>query len=158
MKWEQIAALALKLPAVEESTSYGRPALKVAGKGIVFWNNPEDVVFQLTSVDEQQFLIEVQPEVYYITPHYIGWPSVRARLKKLTGPEAKHRIEQAWLVKATPKLLKQLAAEGALPAFAKDAAPAPKAKKAAPPKAAPKKATAKKAPAKKPAARKRTAK
>lgn len=130
MRWDQIAAFGLKLPAVEESTSYGRPALKVAGKGFVFWNNPEDVVFQLTSVDEQQFLIEVQPEVYYITPHYVGWPSVRARLKKPTAAEAKHRVEQAWLVKATPKLLKQLAASGELPAFANDRAPQPKPQKA----------------------------
>ncbi len=130
MQWRQVCARALKLPGVEESTSYGRPALKVAGKGFCYWNNPEDIVFQLTSVDEQSFLIEMRPELYYITPHYIGWPAVRARLKALDAAECQHRLEQAWLVKAAPKFLKQLAADGALPAFAQRAAPAAK-KKAA---------------------------
>lgn len=126
MQWRQVCALGLKLPGVEESTSYGRPALKVAGKGFCFWNNPEDVVFQLHGVDEQQFLIEAAPEVYYITPHYAGWPSVRARLKALTATECKHRLEQGWLVKCPPKLRKQLEAAGELPAFAQNAATAAK--------------------------------
>lgn len=136
MQWRQVCALALKLPAVEESTSYGRPALKVAGKGFCYWNNPEDIVFQLNNVDEQQFLIEANPDVYYITPHYVGWPAVRARLKALTASECKHRLEQGWRAKAPPKLLKTLAASGDLPPFMKGAAAPPKktAKKKAPAK------------------------
>lgn len=126
MQWRQVCALGLKLPGVEESTSYGRPALKVGGKGFCFWNNPEDIVFQLHNVDEQQFLIEADPAVYYITPHYNGWPSVRARLKALTSAECKHRLEQGWLVKCPPKLRKQLEAAGEMPAFARVAAPTTK--------------------------------
>ncbi len=136
MQWRQVCALALKLPGVEESTSYGRPALEVAGKGFCFWNNPEDVVFQLHNVDEQQFLIEANPALYYITPHYNGWPAVRARLKVLDKDECRHRLEQGWRVKAPPKLLKTLEASGELPAFMKGST-APKA-------SAPKKSPAKK--------------
>lgn len=131
MQWRQVCALGLKLPGVEEGASYGRPALKVVGKGFCYLNNPEDVVFQLHNVDEQQFLIEADPAVYYITPHYHGWPAVRARLKALTPVDCRHRLEQGWLAKAPPKLLKQLEAAGALPAFAKGRAPARKAKRKA---------------------------
>jgi hypothetical protein len=28
---------------------------------------------------EQEFLIEAQPEIYYITDHYRGWPAVLAQ-------------------------------------------------------------------------------
>jgi hypothetical protein len=33
MNWEDVVAIARRLPEVEESTSYGTPALKVKGKG-----------------------------------------------------------------------------------------------------------------------------
>lgn len=137
MQWPQVCALALKLPEVEESTSYGRPALKVKGKGICFWNNPEDVVFQLENVDEQQFLLETQPDVYYITDHYIGWPSIRARLKKLDPAECDLRLKRAWLIKAPKAVQKKHAGDASL------------ALNAAPVRKAVKKTATKKAPAKK---------
>jgi len=141
MQWPQVCALALKLPEVEESTSYGRPALKVKGKGICFWNNPEDVVFQLENVDEQQFLLETQPDVYYITDHYIGWPSIRARLKKLTAAECDLRLKRAWLIKAPKAVQKKYAGDASL---ALNAAPAKKAVKKAAPKQAPAKKSVRK--------------
>lgn len=139
MQWPQVCALALKLPEVEESTSYGRPALKVKGKGICFWNNPEDVVFQLENVDEQQFLLETQPDVYYITDHYIGWPSIRARLKKLTAAECDLRLKRAWLIKAPKAVQKKYAGDASL---ALNAAPKKAVKKTATKKAPAKKKTA----------------
>ncbi len=142
MQWPQVCALALKLPEVEESTSYGRPALKVKGKGICFSNNPEDVVFQLENVDEQQFLLETQPDVYYITDHYIGWPAIRARLKKLTAAECDLRLKRAWFIKAPKAVQKKHAGDASL---ALNAAPVKKAAKKAPAKkAAPKKSPVKK--------------
>lgn len=144
MQWREVCARALKLPEVEEATSYGRPALKVKGKGICFWNNPEDVVFQLENVDEQQFLLETQPDVYYITDHYIGWPSIRARLKKLTAAECELRLKRAWLLKAPKAVQKKYAGD---PSLALNAAPVKK--------AAAKKVVAKKAPAKKKTAEKK---
>lgn len=144
MQWPQVRALALKLPEVEESTSYGRPALKVKGKGICFWNNPEDIVFQLENVDEQQFLLETQPDVYYITDHYIGWPAIRARLKKLTAAECDLRLKRAWFIKAPKAVQKKHAGDASL---ALNAAPAKKAVK--------KKTVAKKTSAKKKSAAKK---
>lgn len=118
MQWAELVSLGLALPCVEESTAYGRPALKVGGKAFCSWNNPEDVVFQLANVDEQEVLIAAAPKIYYITPHYVGWPAVRARLRALGKRECKLRLERAWLAKAPPKILRALSAEGALPAFA----------------------------------------
>lgn len=114
MQWKQVCALALKLPGVEESSSHGRPALKVQGKGICYLNNPEDIVFHLENVDEQQFLLETQPEVYYITPHYVGWASIRARLKAITAPEVSLRLKRAWFVRAPARFKKLHGADPAL--------------------------------------------
>jgi hypothetical protein len=112
MKWEQLSKLGQKLPEVIEDTWYGTPALKVKGKGFVRLRPEGDaVVFLLQSLEEQEFLIESQPDVYYITDHYTGWPTVLARLAALREPEARLRLDRAWRAKAPAALLRR--AEGA---------------------------------------------
>jgi hypothetical protein len=114
MKWEQLCALAKELPEVEEGTSYGTPALKVRGK--MFVRLKEDgasVVFMLESVDEQEFLIETRPKLYFITDHYRGWAAVLARLSALRPGEARERLETGWLLKAPRSLVKAREASGA---------------------------------------------
>jgi hypothetical protein len=94
---------------VEEGIWFRTPALKVRGKSFVrLKEDGESVVFLLESVDEQEFLIRVQPELYFITDHYRGWPAVLARLSKLQVAECRHRLEQGWRLKAPRKLVAQL--------------------------------------------------
>lgn len=93
---------------------YGTPALKVRGKGFVRLRPEGDaVVFLLESLEEQEFLIASQPDLYYITDHYVGWPTVLARLSALRVPEAKLRLERAFAAKAPASLLKKRAAAAA---------------------------------------------
>jgi hypothetical protein len=108
MTWEQLVKLGCELPETAEDPWYGTPALKVRGKGFVrLKEDGESVVFVLESVDEQEFLIRAQPDLYFITDHYRGWPAVLARLAKLRAPECRHRLEQSWRLKAPKTLLKQ---------------------------------------------------
>lgn len=109
MKWEQVCKLALDLPEVVEDFWFRTPALKVRGKGFCRLREEGDVIVLLTeSVDEQEFLIENRPEIYYIADHYRGWPAVLARLAALTVTECRLRLERAWRLKAPNALLKQL--------------------------------------------------
>ena len=108
MTWEALVKLGRELPEVEEGTSYGTPALKVRGKMIArLKEDGESVVFMLESVDEQEILIETQPELYYITDHYRGWPAVLARLPALRAGECRERLEEGWRLKAPKTLLKR---------------------------------------------------
>ncbi|MDD9940210.1 MAG: MmcQ/YjbR family DNA-binding protein [Myxococcales bacterium] len=108
MRWEKLSSLGQELPEVTEETWYRTPALKVRGKGFVrLKEDGRSVVFMLGSVDEQQFLIGSQPDLYYITSHYVGWPAVLARLAKLRVAEARQRIEESWRVKAPKTLIKR---------------------------------------------------
>lgn len=106
MKWAQITKLALKLPEVTESTWFGTASLKVRGKGFVRLKDEDTVVFLVDSVDEQEFLMKVEPVVYFITEHYRGWPAVLARLSALRTPGARVRLEAAWRAKAPSSLVK----------------------------------------------------
>jgi len=109
MKWEQLCKLSRELPEVVEDRWYGTPALKVRGKGFArLKEDGKTVMFLLEDVDEQEWLISAQPEIYFITDHYRGWPSVLARLPRLPVAECRLRLERAWRLKAPRTLQKQL--------------------------------------------------
>lgn len=113
MKWEQLCKLGLELPDVVEDIWYRTPALKVRGKAFVrLKEDGQSVVLMLESVDEQAFLIEARPDIYFITDHYRGYPAVLARLSALRVPECRLRLEQAWRLKAPKALVKQLDERG----------------------------------------------
>lgn len=118
VNWEQVAKLAGELPEVTESTWFGTPSLKVRGKGFVRLKDEDTVVFMLDSVDDQEFLMKVEPDIYFITDHYRGWPAVLARLSAMRTPGARVRLEAAWRVKAPKSLLKARGAVGSSPARA----------------------------------------
>lgn len=96
MTWKQLCALGLKLPEVEESTSYGTPALKCRGKLLArLKEDGTSVVLVVESVDEQQFLLQAMPDVYFLTPHYEGHPLVLAHLSALRAPAARTHLTSA---------------------------------------------------------------
>ena len=107
MTWAQLVKLGTALPGVALSTWYGTPALKVGGKGFVrLKEDGATVVFLAESVDEQQFLLQAKPKVYFLTPHYEGWAAVLARLAALTPGLAKEQLQRSWRERAPSKRLK----------------------------------------------------
>jgi hypothetical protein len=108
MRWEQIARLGRELPGVGEGTWYGTPGLHVGGKFFVrLREDGRSVVFRLESVDEQEFLVAAQSDVYFITDHYRSYPAVLARLGALEVAECRVRLERAWRLKAPKSLAGQ---------------------------------------------------
>ena len=83
--YDAVRRTALRFPNVEESTSYGTPALKVNGKLFVRWRNEEDpdtIVLKMP-LDQRAELIDGDPETYFITDHYRNYPWVLVRLSKV---------------------------------------------------------------------------
>jgi hypothetical protein len=106
--WKELCKLGRELPGVVESTWYGTPGLKVRGRGFVrLKEDGASVVFLLDDVTEQELLISARPKIYFITDHYRGWPSVLARLSRLSPAECRLRLEEAWRVKAPATLAKR---------------------------------------------------
>jgi hypothetical protein len=54
--------------------------------------------------DEKPLLIASNPDVYYSTPHYEGYPAVLIRLERIERDELAERIEDAWLIRAPKRL------------------------------------------------------
>jgi hypothetical protein len=107
MTWDDVRRIALALPLVEESTSYGTPSFKVKGKFLTRLR-PEDDSLVLVDVpfDEREMLMEAAPEVFHITPHYKDYPSVLARLETVDPGSVRNFLERRWRNVAPKRVVK----------------------------------------------------
>ena len=111
--WEDVIALGERLPGVEFTTSYGRPALKVGGKFMCsLRENPDAFVFRVLDVPDQLALVRGEPDVFFTTPHYDGWPYVLVRLDTVSAEQLAELVEDAWRIRASKRLVAELEARG----------------------------------------------
>lgn len=102
---EQLAE-ARSLPGVARSTSYGSPALKVRDKSFVRLKDSATLVLLCPS-EQKALLMEMSPDIYFETDHYVGYAAVLIRLDAISDEELSLRLEDAWRFKAPQKLAAQ---------------------------------------------------
>ncbi|HEX7289330.1 MAG TPA: MmcQ/YjbR family DNA-binding protein [Candidatus Angelobacter sp.] len=83
-----VRKIGLEFTGVEESTAYGSPALKVRGKLMACVPThrsaePGSLAVCVHFADREALLAEA-PDIYYVTDHYVGYPSVLVRLSRVT--------------------------------------------------------------------------
>jgi len=101
--YDSVRKLALTLPNVEESTSYGTPALKVKGKLFVRWrteDDPDTIALKMP-IEQRDEMISTDPETYFITDHYRNYPWILVRLSKV-HPDALPELVQIGYSNALP--------------------------------------------------------
>jgi hypothetical protein len=107
--WDDVMAIGERFPGVEVTTSYGRPALKVAGRLMCsLRQNPDAFVFRVLDVPDQQALVRGQSDVFFTTPHYDGWPYVLVNIETVGSEQLAELVEDAWRIRASKKLVAQL--------------------------------------------------
>ncbi len=105
--WDDVRELALALAEVEETTSWRRPAFKVAGKWFAGESPHERGALVLRcDADEVPFMLESQPDVFWQTPHYAGSPYVLVHVDAIDPEELQARLEDAWALGAPKRLLR----------------------------------------------------
>ncbi|HTN81469.1 MAG TPA: MmcQ/YjbR family DNA-binding protein [Acidimicrobiales bacterium] len=105
---ETVRAIAMALPATTEKPCWGTPAWYVKGK--IFARILDDEVASVVvkvDFDERAALVQEDPSVYAVTPHYEGYPMVIVRLGKVRRADLEERLVEAWRFSAPPKLLKE---------------------------------------------------
>jgi hypothetical protein len=95
-----VRAIGLELPGVEESTMYGKPALKVRGKLLTCIAShksaePGSLVVRI-GVDDREALIADDPHVYYLKPHYEEYAAVLVRLRLIERDALRDLLLTAW--------------------------------------------------------------
>lgn len=93
----RVRAVAMKLPDVEEGTTFGFPAFKVGGKAFAWFPNKKEVepgsLGVRMSILEREYRIKENPEAFYVTPHYLDYTSILARVEKLSAKELRELLE-----------------------------------------------------------------
>ncbi len=105
--FEQVTKLALALPGVEARSSYGTPGIYVVKKFMARLREPGVMVLKPIEGDEQRFLMGTQPDVFFLTDHYRGYPTILIRLSKADREQMRELIEQSWRRLAPKKLIAQ---------------------------------------------------
>jgi hypothetical protein len=89
INFDTVRKIGLALPGVEESTAYGQPALKVHGKLLACIPvnrsaEPSSLAIRV-DFDDRAELLAAEPDVYYVTDHYVGYTAVLVRLSRVNS-------------------------------------------------------------------------
>jgi hypothetical protein len=129
--WEDVAAIAGALPEVDESTSYGNRDWKVRKKTFA-WDRPlrkkevealggfepegaapagEILAIRVADEEAKQALVSSEPEIFFMTSHFDGYPAVLIRLDRIGRAELEEVVLEAWLVQAPKRVADAYLAE-----------------------------------------------
>jgi hypothetical protein len=111
--WDDVVEIGARLPEVEVGTSFGTPAMKVRNKGMIcrLRTNPDALVLRVIDLADREALLKGQPDVFFSTPHYDGYPYVLVRLDAIDRVELSELIEDAWRLRAPKRVIKAYDAE-----------------------------------------------
>jgi hypothetical protein len=102
--FEQVRVAAQAFPGVEDSTSYGTPALKVRGKLLARLHQSGECLVLRADLLDREILLQSDSEVFYVTDHYRDYPWVLVRFSAVDVGALPDLIERAWRLVA-PKTL-----------------------------------------------------
>jgi hypothetical protein len=95
-----VREIALSLPDVEESTIHGVPSLKVRGRlltcpAIHRSVEPNTLAVRI-DFDQRAELMAAEPSIYYVTDHYMNYPTVLVRLGQIDRNSLRDLLGRAW--------------------------------------------------------------
>jgi hypothetical protein len=119
--WDDVRRIALGLPETSEGLSRDLASWQVKDKGFV-WERPlrqadlralgDDAPTgpilgaRVEHLVAKEALLADDPEVFFTTPHFDGYPAILVRLDRIAVDDLKEVIVEAWLARA-PKRLAQ---------------------------------------------------
>ena len=100
LDFDAVRKAARELPDVEESAGRGAPCLKVRGRllacpAIHKSAEPDSLVVKI-GLDQRVELIAADPDVYYVTNHYVKYPTVLVRMSRIHRDSLRGLLSMAW--------------------------------------------------------------
>jgi hypothetical protein len=120
--WDEVQAVVATLPEVTEHASGdGILGWRVNGK-LFAWERPlrrsdlealgdaapdgPTLAARVPDLSAKEALLADDPEVFFTTPHFNGYPAVLVRLERIARPELTELLVEAWLDRAPKRLAK----------------------------------------------------
>lgn len=98
--FDLVRKLAKGLVDVEESTGRGVPSLKAGGKLMAWIPVSRSAESRSLAVridfDRRAEFIAAAPDVYYLTDHYLNYPTVLVRLSRIQPDALKDLLRMSW--------------------------------------------------------------
>jgi hypothetical protein len=102
--WDDIVAFALCLPGVTlDEAAKGSLVPMVRGKQIVAPGRAPGSIALRATREEIDHLLELEPDIFFQTPQYKGWPIVLVHADRADPEHLKALIERAWWDRASQK-------------------------------------------------------
>jgi hypothetical protein len=100
LNFDTVRDVALEMADVATGTAYGAAAVKVNGNVLasVPINKSAEPNCAVVRVDFdlRSSLIRTRPDIYYVTEHYAGYPTVLVRLSKIGRSELRELLGLSW--------------------------------------------------------------
>jgi hypothetical protein len=120
--WDDVRAIALRLPVtIEREGREGLRDWRVKDKGFV-WERPlrkadyaalgdaapdgPILGVRVADLGVKEALLADDPDVYFTTPHFDGYPAILIRLDRIGVPDLEELVVEAWLVQAPKRISK----------------------------------------------------
>ncbi|HEY6066251.1 MAG TPA: MmcQ/YjbR family DNA-binding protein [Thermoanaerobaculia bacterium] len=115
-----VRRLLLGLPGVEEGPRYGTPGYRVQGRFLARLRDEGKTLVVKCGFDERDLWLQADPQAFFTTDHYRGYPTVLVRLACVDPGTLREVIEQAWRRAAPKRLVKELeSSRGSAPSAAR---------------------------------------
>jgi hypothetical protein len=100
MTFADVEKVLLPLEGITDATAYGAPCFKLNGRifacvAINKQAEPNSLMVRMP-IDQRDALIEDEPDVYYLKPHYEPYPCVLVRLSKVRRDALRDLLTGAW--------------------------------------------------------------
>jgi len=100
LDFDTVRAIAAKLPDVEASTIHGAPSLKVRGKllacAALHRSAEPNTLAVRIGFNRRAELVAAEPDVFYVTDHYLNYPTVLVRLSRVRRDSLADLLHAAW--------------------------------------------------------------
>jgi hypothetical protein len=120
--WDDVRRLALALPETAEVSRHGVPQWRV--RDVLFvWDRPlrrGDVealgdaapdgpvlAARVPDVGAKEALVAAEPDVFFTTPHFDGYPAVLIRLDRIAVAALEEVVTEAWLARAPKRVARE---------------------------------------------------
>jgi len=112
-EWKDVVEIGARFPGVVEGTSYGTPSLKVRDKFMCrLRTNPDALVMRVIDLADRDALVKGEPDTFFVTPHYQGYPVVLVRLEAVERQMLAELVEDAWRLQAAKRVVAAFDAGG----------------------------------------------